>query len=157
MAPHPSVGIPPDFAVVVVRPSRGRRLHHREGQADDGETEYHFAHGIPFGALTMCVRNNPQPPRVSNRSAPVNGKRLLRRNRTMRLQSRPRVKHFVFLIGLSIAGCAPIEPTGGTPVALVNASGQSIGSVRAWQTESGVTFRIESIGLPTGLHGLHIH
>ena len=30
--------------------------------------------------------------------------------------------------------CAPIEPTGGAPMALVNAAGQSIGTVRAWQT-----------------------
>ena len=56
-----------------------------------------------------------------------------------------------------LAGCAAIEPQGGAPVALVNAGGQSIGSVRAWQTAGGVTFRIEATGLPHGVHGLHVH
>src|SRR3954447_4014464 len=157
MATHPPVGIPPDFALVIVRPSGGRRIHDREGQAGDGDSEYDFAHGIPLGALTMCVRNNLQPSRVSNRSARVNGKRLLRRNRTMRLRFRPDVKRFVFLVSLSLVGCAAIEPTGGTPVALVNASGQSIGSVRAWQTAGGVTFRIDATRLPHGIHGIHVH
>jgi Cu-Zn family superoxide dismutase len=40
---------------------------------------------------------------------------------------------------------------------LVNAAGQSIGTVRAWQTAGGVTFRIEASGLPHGVHGIHIH
>jgi len=67
------------------------------------------------------------------------------------------VKRFTFLIGLTFAGCAPVEPTGGAPVALLNASGQSIGSVRAWQTAGGVTFRIDASGLPHGIHGIHVH
>jgi Cu-Zn family superoxide dismutase len=40
---------------------------------------------------------------------------------------------------------------------LVNTSGQSIGTVRAWQTAGGVSFRISASGLPHGLHGLHVH
>jgi Cu-Zn family superoxide dismutase len=40
---------------------------------------------------------------------------------------------------------------------LVNASGQTIGSVRAWQTAGGVTFRVEASGLPHGIHGVHVH
>ena len=55
------------------------------------------------------------------------------------------------------ASCAPVEPQGGAPMPLVNASGQTIGSVRAWQTSGGVAFRINASGLPHGLHGIHIH
>jgi Cu-Zn family superoxide dismutase len=40
---------------------------------------------------------------------------------------------------------------------LVNASGQSVGTVRAWQTAGGVSFRIYAAGLPHGIHGLHVH
>jgi len=58
---------------------------------------------------------------------------------------------------LTLAGCAAIDPQGGAPVALVNSSGQPIGSVRAWQTAGGVTFRIDASGLPHGIHGLHVH
>ena len=42
-------------------------------------------------------------------------------------------------------------------MALVNAAGQSIGTVRAWQTAGGVTFRIDAAGLPHGVHGIHVH
>jgi Cu-Zn family superoxide dismutase len=63
----------------------------------------------------------------------------------------------VGLTPLGLTGCAPVEPAGGAPMALVNASGQSIGSVRAWQTSGSVTFRIDAAGLPHGVHGLHIH
>ena len=42
-------------------------------------------------------------------------------------------------------------------MALVNASGQSIGTVRAVQTSGGVTFRINAAGLPHGIHGVHVH
>jgi superoxide dismutase, Cu-Zn family len=58
---------------------------------------------------------------------------------------------------LLLAGCAAIDPQGGAPVALVNSAGQSVGSVRAWQTAGGVTFRIDATGLPHGVHGLHVH
>jgi Cu-Zn family superoxide dismutase len=57
----------------------------------------------------------------------------------------------------ALAGCAAIEPEGGAPMPLVNASGQSIGTVRAWQTAGGVSFRISASGLPHGLHGIHVH
>jgi Cu-Zn family superoxide dismutase len=40
---------------------------------------------------------------------------------------------------------------------LVNSAGQSIGTVRAWQTAGGVSFRISASGLPHGLHGVHVH
>ena len=42
-------------------------------------------------------------------------------------------------------------------MALVNAAGQSIGTVRAWQTAGGVTLRIDASGLPHGVHGIHVH
>lgn len=58
---------------------------------------------------------------------------------------------------LAAAACAYDEPRGGAPMPLVNASGQSIGSVRAWQTAGGVTFRIDASGLPHGVHGVHVH
>ena len=49
------------------------------------------------------------------------------------------------------------EPEGGAPTPLVNSAGQSIGSVRAWQTSGGDAFRIYATGLPHGLHGIHVH
>jgi Cu-Zn family superoxide dismutase len=58
---------------------------------------------------------------------------------------------------LALPGCVAVEPQGGPPMALVNSSGQSIGTVRAWQTTGGVTFRIDASGLPHGVHGLHVH
>ena len=56
-----------------------------------------------------------------------------------------------------LTGCVTAEPQGGAPMALVNAAGQTIGSVRAWQTAGGVTFRITASGLPHGVHGIHVH
>src|SRR3954454_18851471 len=58
---------------------------------------------------------------------------------------------------LALPACAPVEPAGGAAMPLVNSSGQTIGSVRAWQTAGGVTFRIDAAGLPHGVHGLHVH
>lgn len=58
---------------------------------------------------------------------------------------------------LTLPGCAAVEPQGGAPMPLVNASGQTIGSVRAWQTSGGVAFRIYATGLPHGIHGIHVH
>jgi len=66
-------------------------------------------------------------------------------------------KLVVVVASLALASCVTGEPRGGAPVALVNASGQSIGTVRAWQTAGGVTFRIDASGLPHGLHGVHVH
>jgi Cu-Zn family superoxide dismutase len=62
-----------------------------------------------------------------------------------------------FILPLLAAGCAYDLPKGGPPMALVNASGQSIGTVRAWQTTGGVTFRVDATGLPHGVHGVHVH
>ena len=57
-----------------------------------------------------------------------------------------------------LAGCETArEPAGGAPMPLVNASGQSIGTVRAWQTAGGVSFRVEASGLSHGIHGVHVH
>jgi len=58
---------------------------------------------------------------------------------------------------LALAACVTAEPVGGPPMPLVNAAGQQIGTVRAWQTTGGVTFRIDAAGLPHGVHGLHVH
>jgi Cu-Zn family superoxide dismutase len=58
---------------------------------------------------------------------------------------------------LALAACVTEEPTGGPPMPLINASGQQVGTVRAWQTAGGVTFRIDATGLPHGVHGLHVH
>jgi Cu-Zn family superoxide dismutase len=59
---------------------------------------------------------------------------------------------------LALAGCNTMgEPTGGPVFALVSSAGQSIGSVRMWETPGGVTFRIGAAGLPHGNHGIHVH
>ena len=55
------------------------------------------------------------------------------------------------------AGCVTDRAPGGAPMPLVNAAGQTIGSVRAWQTAGGVSFRIDAPGLPHGVHGIHVH
>ena len=56
-----------------------------------------------------------------------------------------------------LAGCVTDEPQGGAPMALVNSAGQSIGTIRAWQTPGGVSFRVYATGLPHGIHGIHVH
>ncbi|HKC04131.1 MAG TPA: superoxide dismutase family protein [Sphingomicrobium sp.] len=56
-----------------------------------------------------------------------------------------------------LTGCVTGEPQGGAPMPLVNAAGQTVGSVRAWQTAGGVSFRISASGLPHGIHGIHVH
>ena len=57
-----------------------------------------------------------------------------------------------------LSACATVhEPAGGPPMPLVNAAGQTIGSVRAWQTTGGIGLRITAAGLPHGLHGVHVH
>ncbi len=58
---------------------------------------------------------------------------------------------------LMLPGCVATEPEGGAPMPLLNANGQTIGHVRAWQTAGGVTFRIDATGLPHGVHGIHVH
>jgi Cu-Zn family superoxide dismutase len=65
---------------------------------------------------------------------------------------------FALTVVTALAACSTVtEPVGGPPMALVNASGQSIGSVRAWQTAGGVSFHIEASGLSHGVHGVHVH
>ncbi len=70
------------------------------------------------------------------------------------------------ILGLTIAAALPLalgacettgEPQGGTVFALVNSAGQSVGSVRMWETPGGVTFRLAASGLPHGIHGIHVH
>lgn len=58
---------------------------------------------------------------------------------------------------LALAACVTDEPAGGPPMLLVNSAGQPVGTVRAWQTAGGVTFRIDATGLPHGVHGIHVH
>ena len=67
------------------------------------------------------------------------------------------MRKLLLLLPLLAAACAYDEPRGGAPMPLINASGQSIGSVRAWQTAGGVSFRIDAAGLPHGIHGIHVH
>ena len=67
------------------------------------------------------------------------------------------MRKLALILPLSLAACVYDEPRGGVPMSLINASGQSIGSVRAWQTAGGVTLRIDAAGLPHGVHGLHAH
>jgi Cu-Zn family superoxide dismutase len=62
------------------------------------------------------------------------------------------------LLTLLVTACATAqEPQGGAPMPLVNGAGQTIGSVRAWQTAGGVSFHIAASGLTHGLHGVHVH
>jgi Cu-Zn family superoxide dismutase len=63
----------------------------------------------------------------------------------------------ILLAPLLLSACVTAEPQGGPPVALVNGRGAPVGSVRAWQTAGGVSFRIYAAGLPHGIHGLHVH
>ena len=63
---------------------------------------------------------------------------------------------------LSLAGCealdwGPREPQGGPTSPLIGTAGQSIGTVRMWESPGAVTFRIEAGGLPLGIHGIHVH
>jgi Cu-Zn family superoxide dismutase len=67
------------------------------------------------------------------------------------------MRKLALLLPLLATACTTIEPAGGAPMALVNSAGQSIGTVRAWQTAGGVSFRISASGLPHGIHGLHVH
>jgi Cu-Zn family superoxide dismutase len=67
------------------------------------------------------------------------------------------MRKLLFLLPLLFPACAPVEPAGGPPMPLINALGAPIGTVRAWQTAGGVTFRIDASGLPHGVHGIHVH
>src|SRR4051812_39144349 len=67
------------------------------------------------------------------------------------------MRKLVLLVPLLAAACSWEEPKGGAPMALINSAGQSIGTVRAWQTAGGLAFRIDAAGLPHGIHGIHVH
>ncbi len=66
-------------------------------------------------------------------------------------------KLLAFIPVLALAACVTGEPQGGPPMPLIGVGGQQVGTVRAWQTAGGVTFRIDAAGLPHGVHGLHVH
>ena len=66
-------------------------------------------------------------------------------------------KLIVLLAAGALASCVTDEPQGGAPMPLINGAGQAIGTVRAWQTSGGASFRIEARGLPHGIHGVHVH
>ena len=67
------------------------------------------------------------------------------------------MRKLALLLPMLAAGCAYSEPQGGAPMTMVNASGQPIGTVRAWQTAGGASFRIDASGLLHGVHGIHVH
>ena len=59
----------------------------------------------------------------------------------------------------SLAACAtPSDaPLSAISVPLIGSAGQSIGTVRMWETPGAVSFRIEADGLSVGRKGLHVH
>lgn len=59
----------------------------------------------------------------------------------------------------SLSACAtPSDaPSSAMSVPIVGASGQSIGTVRMWETPGAVSFRVEANGLSVGRKGLHVH
>ena len=64
----------------------------------------------------------------------------------------------ILTAALALGACETArEPAGGPPMPLINAAGQNIGTVVAWQTPGGVSFRIRASGLPHGVHGIHVH
>jgi Cu-Zn family superoxide dismutase len=56
-----------------------------------------------------------------------------------------------------LTGCVTDEPQGGAPMTLIGSNGQPLGTIRAWQTPGGVSFRINASGLAHGVHGIHVH
>ena len=63
-----------------------------------------------------------------------------------------------FLLATALTACETArEPVGGAPTPLIDQSGKTIGSVVAWQTAGGASFRVTATGLPHGLHGIHVH
>ena len=66
-------------------------------------------------------------------------------------------KFLVILAPLALTACAYADPPGGAPMALVDGAGRTVGSVTAYQSGGGVTFRIEGAGLLHGVHGIHVH
>jgi Cu-Zn family superoxide dismutase len=68
------------------------------------------------------------------------------------------LRKLALLIPILASACsyAPV-PQGGPAMPLINASGQTVGTVRAWQTAGGVTFHVKASGLAHGVHGIHVH
>ena len=60
---------------------------------------------------------------------------------------------------VSLSSCAtPTDaPSSAIAVPLLGTAGQSIGTVRMWETAGAVSFRVEANGLSVGRHGLHVH
>jgi superoxide dismutase, Cu-Zn family len=67
------------------------------------------------------------------------------------------MRTLALLLPLMVAGCVTDEPQGGAPMPLINSAGQTIGSVRAWQTAGGISFHVRASGLTHGVHGIHVH
>jgi Cu-Zn family superoxide dismutase len=67
------------------------------------------------------------------------------------------MRRLTFFLPLLLAACVTDEPQGGAPMPLINSAGQTIGSLRAWQTAGGIAFRVKATGLPHGVHGIHVH
>jgi superoxide dismutase, Cu-Zn family len=67
------------------------------------------------------------------------------------------MRKIFLLLPVLLAACVYNEPKGGAPMALVNAAGATIGTVRAWQTAGGLAFHIDAADLPHGVHGIHVH
>jgi Cu-Zn family superoxide dismutase len=70
-------------------------------------------------------------------------------------------KATIIMLALSagLSGCAtPLDaPRNATALPLIGASGQTIGTVRMWETPGAVSFRVEANGLAVGRKGLHVH
>lgn len=62
-------------------------------------------------------------------------------------------------LGLALAGCVPVAAPDVVlaDVPLVLSDGTNIGTVRAYQENTGVVLRVEAHGLPPGMHGVHLH
>ena len=56
-----------------------------------------------------------------------------------------------------LSACAYPDPKGGAPMPLVDSAGATVGTVTAWETGGGVGLRIQAVGLPHGVHGIHVH
>ncbi|HYI43302.1 MAG TPA: superoxide dismutase family protein [Sphingomicrobium sp.] len=62
------------------------------------------------------------------------------------------------LAAAALGGCATAQdPRYARQFALVGTSGQSLGTVSAWETAGAVSMRVQARGLPHGLHGIHVH
>jgi Cu-Zn family superoxide dismutase len=68
------------------------------------------------------------------------------------------MRKLLLILPLLLPACETVqEPSGGAPTPLIDQTGKSIGTVVAWQTAGGVSFRVRASGLPHGLHGIHVH